>query len=199
MFPLGSVAFPGALVPLHIFEPRYLQMIDECLDEGAGFGIVLIEKGSETGGGEERHDVGSHMVIEAAGDLAGDRRLIVGRATHRLAVQEWLPDDPYPCADTVDLDDPPAGNLDLSDTVRSLERIALLASELGHDVAGFRAEIDGLEPTAAVYRLCSLAPIGPFDAQRLLEAQDTETRRGLLDQMLHDQEGTLRGRLATGG
>ena len=40
LFPLGLVLLPQELVPLHIFEERYKQMIDECLDEQREFGIV---------------------------------------------------------------------------------------------------------------------------------------------------------------
>ena len=47
LFPLGTVVFPGALLPLQIFELRYLQMIGECERQGTGFGIVTLTRGDE--------------------------------------------------------------------------------------------------------------------------------------------------------
>ena len=54
MFPLGSVLFPHALLPLRIFEPRYQALLDSCLAGDGRFGVVLIERGFEVGGGEDR-------------------------------------------------------------------------------------------------------------------------------------------------
>src|SRR5215216_5562333 len=58
LFPLNTVLFPGATLPLHIFEPRYRQMIGECVDQERPFGVVLIEGGPEVGEGAVPHRVG---------------------------------------------------------------------------------------------------------------------------------------------
>ena len=47
LFPLRSVLFPGGVLPLRIFEPRYVDMIGRCMREQKGFGIVLIRDGQE--------------------------------------------------------------------------------------------------------------------------------------------------------
>jgi Lon protease-like protein len=58
MFPLGTVLFPSMPLPLRVFEPRYLAMLSEILpDEPSEFAVVLIERGSEVGGGEHRFPV----------------------------------------------------------------------------------------------------------------------------------------------
>ena len=54
MFPLGTVLLPGAVLPLHVFEPRYRQLVQDCLAGEPEFGVVLIERGSEVGGGDQR-------------------------------------------------------------------------------------------------------------------------------------------------
>lgn len=54
MFPLGSVLLPGSPLPLQVFEPRYRAMLDDCLAGDQRFGVVLIERGFEVGGGEQR-------------------------------------------------------------------------------------------------------------------------------------------------
>jgi Lon protease-like protein len=52
LFPLSTVLFPGGQLLLRVFEPRYLSMVSRCMREEHGFGVVLIEKGSEAGSAE---------------------------------------------------------------------------------------------------------------------------------------------------
>jgi Lon protease-like protein len=63
LFPLNNVLFPGGVLPLRIFEPRYLEMISACMKEGTGFGIALILSGSEVGEAAKTYDIGSHVRI----------------------------------------------------------------------------------------------------------------------------------------
>jgi Lon protease-like protein len=50
LFPLQTVLFPGALLPLHIFEPRYQLLVRRCVERQTPFGVVLIRSGPEVGG-----------------------------------------------------------------------------------------------------------------------------------------------------
>lgn len=59
LFPLNVVLFPGMVLPLHIFEPRYREMINRCIEEEIPFGVVLIEEGHEVGGPAKPHSVGT--------------------------------------------------------------------------------------------------------------------------------------------
>ncbi len=59
LFPLKTVLFPGGVLPLRIFEPRYLDMIADCLRHDTGIGVVLIRDGSETDGVPEIHELGT--------------------------------------------------------------------------------------------------------------------------------------------
>ncbi len=59
LFPLRTVLFPGGAMPLRIFEPRYLEMISECLKTGGRFGISLIREGSETGRAATFQEIGT--------------------------------------------------------------------------------------------------------------------------------------------
>src|SRR4051794_34073883 len=107
MFPLESVLFPYALMPLQVFEPRYREMIELCLRGDGRFGVVLIERGSHVGGGDSRFDFGTvARVVEAARTPDG-RYLLATVGAERLRVRKWLPDAPYPRAD-VDLVAEPA-------------------------------------------------------------------------------------------
>ncbi len=62
MFPLGTVVFPYTAVPLRVFEPRYQHLLDDVLGGDRSFGSVLIERGSEVGGGDARFEVGRGAV-----------------------------------------------------------------------------------------------------------------------------------------
>ena len=70
MFPLGIVLMPGQFLPLHIFEPRYREMIRDCLEGSQEFGVVLIARGSEVGGGDLRHRVATRASMVQAVALA---------------------------------------------------------------------------------------------------------------------------------
>ncbi|WP_415830929.1 LON peptidase substrate-binding domain-containing protein [Janibacter anophelis] len=54
MFPLGTVLLPGNPLPLQVFEPRYLAMLRDIAGGDGRFGVVLIERGFEVGGGDQR-------------------------------------------------------------------------------------------------------------------------------------------------
>ena len=106
MFPLGTVLIPGAVLPLHIFEPRYREMAQFCIDNASNFGVVLIERGQEVGGG----DIRSMVAIAAS--------LIINICLTALVtmwwaetnwVTEWLKDSPYPRALVTELPEQ-AGN-----------------------------------------------------------------------------------------
>ncbi len=98
MFPLSGVLFPHASLPLHVFESRYRVMLRECLETDRRFGVVLIERGSEVGGGDQRSSLGTRGVVVAAAALPDGRLLVEVQGEARIRIDEWLPDDPYPQA-----------------------------------------------------------------------------------------------------
>ena len=95
LFPLNTVLFPGQLLPLHIFEPRYRQLIGECIQHGQPFGVVLIRSGEEVGEAAEPVEVGTTAQIVQVESIADDRMniLCVGKA--RFRILELLHDKPY--------------------------------------------------------------------------------------------------------
>ena len=102
MFPLQSVLFPRAALPLQVFEPRFLRLIDDVLDGDRRFGVVLITRGSEVGGGEDRAIVGTIARVVRVGALDDGRLTLVALGEQRLKVVDWLPDEPYPQATVVE-------------------------------------------------------------------------------------------------
>src|SRR4051794_7614820 len=105
MFPLGTVLFPHALLPLRVFEPRYRVMTERVLKAEREFGVVLIERGSEVGGGDTRFDVGTVAQIVRAEPLGDGGFVLATVGIRRVRVARWLPDDPYPQAEVVDFPD----------------------------------------------------------------------------------------------
>ena len=205
MFPLGSVLLPGAVLPLHVFEPRYRALVLDCLAaEEHEFGVTLIERGWEVGGGDTRHDVGTVARMIQVAELTDGRYAVVCIGTRRVRVRQWLPDSPYPSAD---LEDWPDGDPDLREVdpaafrarlcaaTGRVRRAAALATELGDSCADVSAEISD-DPLLATYHLAAIAPVGPADTYRLLCADGPAARLDLLDELLDDVEAVLRFRLA---
>ncbi len=200
MFPLGSVLFPHGVLPLRVFEPRYQSLLDACLAGDARFGVVLIERGFEVGGGDERFEVGTVAQIVQVAPLPEGHRLAVTVGLQRLRVARWLPDDPFPKAEIDLLSDPPVPDF-FAERVEAagvlLHRVLALRSEAGHDVGGFDFTL-AEDPLAAGYQLCVLAPLPVIDLQGLLETDDPLGRIERLGELLEDEVRTLQQRLAGG-
>jgi len=84
MFPLSTVLFPEAGLPLHVFEERYRALMGSCLASDGEFGVVLIARGSEVGGGDQRTDVGTVARIANVAELEDGRLLVVATGVRRI-------------------------------------------------------------------------------------------------------------------
>lgn len=197
MFPLGTVLFPHGVLPLHVFEPRYRALVEDCLAGDHEFGVVLIERGSEVGGGDSRFDVGSVARIVEVSRLTDGRYALVAVGTARLRVHAWLPDAPYPRA-TVEVVDEVVASPACEDAravvEQRLRRVLALASELGAPQPPGALRLDD-DPVRAAFEAASLAPIGSFDAQGLLELDDPEVRLDRLATLLAETAELLELRL----
>ncbi|GAB3133606.1 LON peptidase substrate-binding domain-containing protein [Marisediminicola antarctica] len=172
MFPLGSVLFPHMPLLLRVFEERYLVMLARMLEEeSTQFGVVLIERGQEVGGGEQRFAFGTLARIAQLGEQEGVVAL-VAQGERRFEVVEWLDEAPYPTAVIRDLPD-----LTWDESLRPLRaqaesavrRTLALASEFSDMPWASDVEL-AEEPVAAAWQLAAISPIGPLDQVRLLRA-----------------------------
>jgi Lon protease-like protein len=208
MFPLGNVVLPGELLPLNVFEPRYRQLVLDCLAADVPeFGVVLIERGSEVGGGDVRTSIGTAARIVRVMPLTNGRFDVVALGVRRINVLEWLTDDPYPRGD---VEDWPESSPPEADEVRpTIERLSGRVEEarsLVREVArvtNTRVPFRTTPPAKlnddllrAGYQVAARAPIGPVDRYRLLAAPTLSSRLELLDAALDDVEAMLRFRLA---
>lgn len=181
LFPLNSVMFPKGRIALQIFESRYVDMIRQCLRDGAGFGIVLISNGSEVARPGEKldvHRVGTYSVVVdwnllpngLLGITAEGRRTFnvveTWREANQLcrAVVRFRPQDQVDGA-AVEVRDEFAEYVDL---LRGLSRHPAIA-DLKLEVS-----YDNLREVA--WRLSELLPIANKEKQMLLELEDPIAR-----------------------
>ena len=199
MFPVSTVLFPYDRLALHVFEPRYRRLVTDCLAGKGRLGTVLISRGSEVGGGDERFDVGTVAHIEAAEPRPDGRWHLVVRGLDLIRVHRWLDDRPYPRALVQDVRCPPAEDGDgLTVAQRELRRVRALLSELGEAPAVPPELSLGDSPDEIVWRMCALAPLDAFDRQRLLEAPGQQDRLVLLLELLRAVGDDVRRILAGG-
>lgn len=176
MFPLSTVLLPGMPLSLRIFEERYLKLLgDLVLEENPEFGVVLIDRGPEVGGGEKRLPIGTIASVIDIGTLDQFYGLeSVG--SQRFRVNAWLPDDPYPMADIDFIPDliwddslVPA-RIHLETKVRKL---LAFASEFGDLQYGADTELSD-DPMNACWQLAGVLPVGQLDQVDLLNSQSAD-------------------------
>jgi Lon protease-like protein len=198
MFPLGVVHFPHVVLPLRVFEPRYRALTADVLAGDRRFGVVLIERGSEVGGGDSRFAVGTvTAVVDAAVDEGGVIHLqTVG--TGRIGVLRWLDEDPYPLAEVAELAPPVVGDRELECLAvaeREVRRALALRAELDEHAAPFNVALDD-DPARALFQLAAIAPLGPADQQRVLATEEPAAMLTLLARLAADEASVLAHRLA---
>jgi uncharacterized protein len=190
MFPLQSALLPDEDLPLRIFEPRYTALVRDCMrDADPRFGVVLISRGREVGGGDVRCDVGAVARITECVDLGGTGRFMLRcRMGERIRVCEWLPDDPYPRAMVQAWPDEwgePVTAIqlrELEDRVMALfERIAAARDvPLPGRAAVLGTEDDTADAGARLYALASRVPMGQADRYSVLAAPSAADRLAAL-------------------
>ena len=176
MFPLGSVLMPAMPLNLRIFEERYLKLLGDLLgEETPEFGVVLIERGQEVGGGEKRMGVGTIASVNEIG-TTDEFYGLQSVGSRRFRVNAWLPDDPYPVADIDFLPDliwddnlMPA-RVHLETKVR---RLLAFASEFGDLQYGADVQFSD-DPMEACWQLAGVLPVGQLDQLDLLQSQSAE-------------------------
>jgi Lon protease-like protein len=176
MFPLGSVLLPAMPLPLRIFEQRYLKLLGDLVaSEKPEFGVVLIERGKEVGGGEKRVSIGTIASVTEIGTTQEFLGL-ESFGSQRFRVNAWLPDDPYPLADIELLPDliwddsllPAKAHLETK-----VRQLLAFVSEFGN--LQFGADIEFSEdPMEACWQMAGVLPVGPLDQIDLLSSQSAD-------------------------
>ena len=187
LFPLGTVLFPGGVLPLRIFEPRYLDMIANCMRDSLPFGVVLLRRGGEVmsdaqGSEVEFYDVGTEArVVDFSqtekGILAvvasGERRFVVDRvesASDGLMIGHvsLLVDE-----------------CDSEITEEDRELLKVLIELMKHPlVQELKLDVDLTKAQSVSYRLSDLLPVAPAEKQKLLEMNSAKERLSRLRKII---------------
>lgn len=184
MFPLQSALLPGETLPLRIFEPRYARLVQDCLEApDPSFGVVLISRGREVGGGDIRSDVGALAHITECVDVGEGQYHLLARIGDRIRVDRWLPDEPYPRAEIRMWPDEPGPPVPTERIGEVVDRILLLFHRIA-DAHGGRIRPDALavdaetadEPVRHVYALAAKVPMGQADRYSILAAPTLAAR-----------------------
>jgi Lon protease-like protein len=193
LFPLGGTLMPGMVLPLQVFEDRYVALLRHLIDsagEALGFGVVAIRHGYEVGDGEnELYAVGCLAVLDRVVQVTAGVYLVVGHGTRRFRLDR--------------VDDAAAtpwitGEVTwLSEDLGDQSRVALLTKEV-REVVQVRGVALGVElrpppdePELLAYWAAEALDLDRDDRQRLLEAPDTSTRLTLVRRMAHRESALV--------
>lgn len=174
LFPLNTVLFPGMVLPLHIFEPRYKLMIGQCIANNAPFGVVLIRDGVEVGGPAVPHDIGTSAYIRKVDQLSDGRMNIECVGYQRFKIHDILSTTPY-MVGQIELIPP------VEDHAPDIARLAKSLRDLLDGYLGLISQATGkmLPPDtipeqsdALAYWVAIVAPLEKTDKQTLLECLD---------------------------
>ena len=184
IFPLNTIIFPGGILPLQIFEQRYLSLIKDCMKNETGFVIVLISEGKEVGAAPQIYSVGCYVEIIDWESLPNGLLGISIQAKERVRLSNIsVRDDGLLLAETSPLESSlesapdkqptlPDVFLPLADTLKQL---------MQHPFAKrYQDSIDYENVADICYRLSELLPISNKEKQSLLE---TESAQQMLDQL----------------
>ncbi|MFN2460220.1 MAG: LON peptidase substrate-binding domain-containing protein [Candidatus Velthaea sp.] len=178
LFPLNTVLFPGAVLNLHVFEPRYRQMISECLAANEAFGVVLIREGQEAGDPAVLpHEIGTTAEICDVTPLPAGRYYISTTGRRRFRIARVVKREPYLLVDVEYLDEEFEDDTaigELSDEVRGefREYLRLLV-----EFSGTSADVDvPADPVDASFLIGDALQVADTIKQRLLELSNTHER-----------------------
>ncbi|HEV3154982.1 MAG TPA: LON peptidase substrate-binding domain-containing protein [Candidatus Baltobacteraceae bacterium] len=178
LFPLNAVLFPGAVLNLHVFEPRYKQMIGECIESGENFGVVLIRDGREAGDPSvEPHQIGSVAEIVEVSQLPFGRFYISAIGRQRFRIRSIVSREPYLTVDADILEDKNGNDgesVQLQDDVRDafLQYLDLIVQ-----FSGQQSSVDlPADPQSVSYAVGDALQVADSIKQRLLELDSTKQR-----------------------
>jgi len=182
LFPLATVLFPGGLLPLHVFEPRYRVLVKRSVERGRPFGVVLIRAGEEVGAPADPCAVGTEARIVGMTALPDGRSYIVTRGERRFAVEGLISDaEPYLVGRVRYLSEVEGmgARAQVDEAVEALGAYLLAVAAAADDERGDPALVDelkGAAPVEIAYKIAGALAIDARERQSLLEL-DTASER----------------------
>jgi Lon protease-like protein len=183
IFPLGVVVFPGTTQPLHIFEPRYRQLLADVLAGDRRFGISYVEAEPEADPTPGVGEVGCRVLVRASAPLAGGRSNVLTVGEERYVLRAYLETDkPYLVAEVESFDDsagPEVGVGELAERVRDqYVRVADAVTCLA-DAARAPVQLSA-DAKELSFQVAAGLPVDGATKQRLLVVASTRERLALL-------------------
>jgi Lon protease-like protein len=173
LFPLPLVLVPTERIPLHIFEPRYRELVGQCIEDGEEFGLVL------AAGDGAVHEIGTRAAVAQVLEELPDGRLnIVVEGGERFRLLELTGGRAFATAvveEVIDDNDPP----DEADTERALDLFGRLAETAGADV-----DTPARESPLLDFELAARVDFGVDAKQELLSSTSPRDRMAKLVQLL---------------
>ena len=198
LFPLHAVLFPGATLNLHVFEPRYKQLLSDCLERGEGFGVVLIRHGTEAGdSGARPHDIGTLATIGEVTELPLGRSYVVTTGAQRFRIDRILSREPYLTVQAEILASAePEASAELDDmadhVLAAFDQYLQLIAEFSGTVPVIEVPADA---QAISFLVADALQVADTMKQRLLELESTALRLkvelGFLRRLLPQLRGLL--------
>jgi len=182
LFPLSTVLLPYQTLPLHIFEERYLNMVQGCIEEDKSFGVLLIREGDEVGGEPEPYLVGTSARIASHRELADGKRDIITVGERRFRVRQFDRTRAYLTGyvePIVELEwtESPVNRALVSKAKEAFEYH--LRSLFLHQEVDFSVQFPD-DPVVLSFAIAAFVNLPLIDKQRLLEMTDTASRLGEL-------------------
>lgn len=197
LFPLKTVLFPSGILPLKVFETRYIDMVRECMKRSAPFGVVLIRSGQEVGIAAEPESVGclAHIVDWDMQDLGLMMLRTQGGERFRILDTRVLADQRLEArVEMIEADDMTPVSKAHARCAKTLKIIIddIYAKGLAEHGATFNspfAQPIQLDSASWVSnRWCEILPIPLKARQKLLELEDAQTRLSIIDQYLQQHK-----------
>jgi len=179
VFPLGLVALPGSIQSLQIFEPRYINMVKECMSNGHGFIIVLqskLESISDYGMSKK----GTYVEIIDFNNLPNGLLGITVRSENKVNISNICQlEDGLHVADAKPEIDPEVDDQAILAEYPEISNI--LTQLMKHPrISDLQIKVDFSSADSVAYNLAGLMPLSSFEKQNLLEAFDASQRMGIL-------------------
>lgn len=186
LFPLNSVVLPRGRVPLQLFEPRYLDMLAECMKTNRGFVILMLKSQRESDVAAEFYDIGSYVRIVDFRQMdngllgitvEGEAKVVVVKSWRErnglnMGEVEWLMEEP-----------------DVGVPEENEELVSVLRALLQHPVVKeLGMEVNYADARDVGWRLTELLPIDKHEKQRLVELTDPFERLGILHAIIQQME-----------
>lgn len=172
LFPLGTVLFPGGLLPLKVFEQRYVEMTKACLRDGTPFGVCLIREGQEIGQPATPQSTGCLATIEQWDVPHPNLFALLVRGGGRFRIIDTTVNSSGLILGRIEMLPDATTGADMDEACEEVLRLAI--KRAGADSVPGPIQLDN--PVWVSYRLAEILPITPQEKQTLLEMTDTGDR-----------------------